>query len=336
MQENKDLKKIFSRIGLGYFLFLIVAEGIAFLMPKIPFISNLEQSDNSWITYTLHMVPLWAIGFPICLLIVWSLPKETPDQNELKLTSFIKFYLAMTFIMIVFNLVGTGISWGIGALAGKKLANTTIDMIMGQEFFPTLVFAVILGPIMEELAFRKVLLDRTVKYSKKYSIILSGVMFGLFHLNLYQFFYAAALGCVLAYIYINTGKVRYTICFHSLINFIHGALPLTFIKKLDLDSIKDLSPGMDPSDPETIEKILAIYSNPAFVAYMLYAMIIFAFFIVGIVMVITQRKKLHVDDTMSPLQKPGAVSTIYLNIGMILFLLGTIGFSIYGIIEQLI
>ncbi|MBO4864688.1 MAG: CPBP family intramembrane metalloprotease [Eubacterium sp.] len=337
MQETStnDIKKIFTKLGIGYTIFLIAYVGLATFVSRAPFFAGLNESANSWVTYLLHMIPLWAIAFPIGLILILKLPKQVPEQHEMNVTDLLKFYVSLTFIMIVLNLVGNGLSFLIGALAGKKLSNSTIEMILGQEFLPTFVFAVLFGPIMEELAFRKVLLDRTAQYSKRYSIILSGVMFGLIHLNLYQFFYAAAIGCVFAYIYIKTGKVRYTIILHSVVNFVHGALPIALLKKLDLDSISNLTEGYDPTNPETIEKVLKIYSNPAFVAYMFYAMIILVIVIFGIVMIITERKKLHIDDTMSPLQKPEGAKTVFLNAGILLYIICTIAVGIFEIILQL-
>ena len=94
------------------------------------------------------------------------------------------------------------------------------------NILPSFIFAVLIGPVLEELAFRKVLLDRLSCYSKKYTIILSGVMFGLFHTNLFQFFYACLIGIVFAYIYTITGKIRYTIILHMSVNFLHGIVPM--------------------------------------------------------------------------------------------------------------
>ena len=50
------------------------------------------------------------------------------------------------------------------------------------------------------------------------SILLSGLLFGLFHGNLFQFFYAAAVGMILAYVYTRTGRYLWCVAMHAIIN----------------------------------------------------------------------------------------------------------------------
>lgn len=52
----------------------------------------------------------------------------------------------------------------------------------------------IIGPIFEEILFRKILIDKTIKYGARISIIISALLFGLFHGNVNQFFYAFLMG----------------------------------------------------------------------------------------------------------------------------------------------
>lgn len=88
----------------------------------------------------------------------------------------------------------------------------------------------------EELIFRKALVDRAIVYGDKATVLLSGLMFGLFHGNFHQFFYAFGLGCVLAYVYIRTGKLRYSIALHMSVNFLGGFLSSWLLQKIDYAS----------------------------------------------------------------------------------------------------
>ena len=45
--------------------------------------------------------------------------------------------------------------------------------------------------------FRKLLIDRIVPFGQRVAVVVSGLAFGLFHGNFYQFFYAFSLGAVL-------------------------------------------------------------------------------------------------------------------------------------------
>ena len=75
-----------------------------------------------------------------------------------------------------------------------------------------------LAPIFEELIFRKLIIDRTRRFGELTSILLSSFLFGLVHCNVYQIFYAFALGLILGYVYMRTGNVILTIIMHVLIN----------------------------------------------------------------------------------------------------------------------
>lgn len=333
VENNQSMKKVFSRIGLAYFIMLALDVLFSRLI-GVYFHKAGITDPNSWLTYLSSMIPLWGIGFPVCLLILKGIQKISPEEHNIKAFNLVKTYLSLTAVMILGNIIGIITSSIVGKIAGGNLTNTTMNMISEQELLPSFLFAVIFGPIMEELAFRKVLLDCAGKYSKKYAIILSGIMFGLFHLNLFQFFYAAALGMVFAYIYLSSGKIRYTICLHCLVNFIHGIIPVAILKHMDIQSLQEVS-GMNPTDPEVQKKALALYSNPAFLLFILYGMMIFTFIVLGIIIFFTHRKNITLDNTGAPIQKENAFPVIYLNIGMILFLLGTIGVSIYQIILQL-
>ena len=59
----------------------------------------------------------------------------------------------------------------------------------------TFLYMVICAPILEEYIFRKLIVDRTVKYGQGVAVVLSGLMFGLFHGNLNQFAYAFYWEC---------------------------------------------------------------------------------------------------------------------------------------------
>jgi len=115
--------------------------------------------------------------------------------------------------------------------SGNDLNNATNLMQNSNVVIRTLVVG-IGAPVFEELIFRKVLIDRTIKYGEYVSIVLSGMMFGLLHGNFQQFFFAALIGMLFAYIYIRTGRVRYTIFLHMAINLSSALVLQTLLQKM--------------------------------------------------------------------------------------------------------
>ena len=62
------------------------------------------------------------------------------------------------------------------------------------------LYAGVLGPIVEEVIFRGAVLRSLEKYGKVFAIVVSSILFGLFHGNLVQGIFAVMVGLVLAYV----------------------------------------------------------------------------------------------------------------------------------------
>jgi hypothetical protein len=97
--------------------------------------------------------------------------------------------------------------------------------------------------------FRKLLIDRTRGYGDTIAILLSGLLFGLFHGNLFQFFYAFLVGMVLAYVYTRTGRYLPCVAMHAAINFMGSVVTPLLSRRL--------IPYLE--DPEAI---LNLFSDP--------------------------------------------------------------------------
>ena len=89
----------------------------------------------------------------------------------------------------------------------------------------------------EEFLFRKLLIDRTRRYGDLPSILLSGILFGLFHRNLFQLFYATAVGMVLAYVYTRTGKYWWCVAMHAAMNLVGTVVTPALMSVLPADLI---------------------------------------------------------------------------------------------------
>lgn len=66
----------------------------------------------------------------------------------------------------------------------------------------------------EEFLFRGLILRNLLPYSGRIAIIVSAVMFGLMHQNIYQIIYTTVAGIVMGYIYYKTGSLWCTVLMH--------------------------------------------------------------------------------------------------------------------------
>ena len=117
-----------------------------------------------------------------------------------------------------------------------------------------------------------------------------------------------------------------------IVNFLHGIVPMIIVKNLNLEELQSVS-GMDPMDPEAQQMIFKLYTNPAFLLFILYMGLFFIAMVAGVILFALHHKQMTVDDRESPLDKKTAFPTIYINIGMILYIIGTLGVTIYYIIR---
>ena len=85
---------------------------------------------------------------------------------------------------------------------------------------PLLVlYAVLLGPIEEELTFRGVIFSSAQKSMPFWAAnIFQSLLFALFHMNLIQGIYAFFIGCFLGFIAGRSGSIYYSIFLHILFN----------------------------------------------------------------------------------------------------------------------
>ena len=78
----------------------------------------------------------------------------------------------------------------------------------------------VLVPFMEEFAFRGVILSALRKYGIGFSIVVSGVLFGLAHLDASSVVFATIAGLVFGFLYAKTNNLWLTVLIHALNNLI--------------------------------------------------------------------------------------------------------------------
>lgn len=93
------------------------------------------------------------------------------------------------------------------------------EELMGDGNVFMFLAAVVAAPIFEELIFRGIILDGFLRnYSKWPAIIMSSLIFGVAHLNPWQFVVAFLLGIFLGWIYYRTRSILPCIAIHVFAN----------------------------------------------------------------------------------------------------------------------
>ncbi|MBT4126198.1 MAG: CPBP family intramembrane metalloprotease [Chloroflexi bacterium] len=108
--------------------------------------------------------------------------------------------------------------FGVDSLAPPDTAQKALDEA-GGSIVVTIVLVGILGPIAEEIFFRGYVLPGLVrKFGIGWALLLSSVMFGLFHIDLGAIVPTFALGLALGWVYLKTGSIWPAMFAHGLHN----------------------------------------------------------------------------------------------------------------------
>lgn len=224
-QTGISPRKAFSRTGIALTV-MILASQFAYVFLDVLFGELVPYfQQRSYYVLILNGVSMYLIGFPLFLLIMRRIPGyKNGEEKKLSLTEFWRLLMVSLGATYIFNIVGGIVNGIISALLGREVVNPLESLIMGMDLVWIMGFVVILGPIVEELIFRGVLISKTRAFGEKRSVLFSALTFALFHGNFSQFFYAFALGMIFAYVAVKTNTLKYSIALHMIINFFGSVL----------------------------------------------------------------------------------------------------------------
>lgn len=321
LSEN-DSKKYFSTIGFAVFTFMFVNYGVSFAASMLLMRYAPSLIENIGVQNGISLIIQYGLGFPAALLILKRLPKDTNPSERMSFGSFAGgLCVAFTF-MTVGNTVAQSIIDLLQLGLGREIINPVEATAGSAGFVTNLIFFAILAPIIEELVFRKVICDRLLPLGEGYAVLLSAVIFGLVHGNFYQFFYAFLTGLLFSIIYVRTGRIRYTVIYHMIINFLGGVIvPWAYEKLMPivteemLTRIFDVMQSGDTAAMEALANELAPYRLPLAV-YTGYEMIFTALSLAGVFVLIRSIRKVKFREGLLPPQKENRIANVFCNAGV--------------------
>lgn len=311
--DNRPVEKLdksnFIKIGFSLGISIIV---ILLIQLSIGYIAGSRNPDFFKSPYYMwiNMGVLYLIGVPILYLIVKNIPiskgEETTDYSFAQLFGF---FAVCVSAMYLFNIVGVLFNLLISQVTGIPVVNPLDTVLSNISPVFILVVIVIIAPIVEEIIFRKIILDRVRIYGDKFAIIFTAFAFGLFHGNFSQFFYAFALGIIFAYVALRTNSIKYPIIFHIIINFMGSFASMELMK-----IAADLSAG------EVLTQSKMILFGILTIMFLIFIILFFA----GFAIFFMNIKKIKLEPKKVDASDREINKAAYLNIGFILFLIVSI------------
>lgn len=306
----KQHRSVFSRIGwalvitilLWYVLSDQLVSGFG------PGLVRLGMNKDDMET-VLGSLPLYLVAMPLSLLLFRTLPKVQRRRSGMTPLVFLECFVMLFPIAEIGSVIGSALS---GILSGGQASNRLDEALSGGSLWVTILFSTILAPIFEELFFRKLIIDRIQQYGELTAILVSSLAFGLYHANLYQFFYATAFGMLLGYIYVRTGRLRYTITLHVLFNVFGGALPELLTAGMSQKVMDDIG----SANFGRMQTALST-GGPAVYGFLLLSLFNVVMFFAGIVVMVLKYKNIKLYKAPDELPKQCRVAIVLGNPGVI-------------------
>jgi uncharacterized protein len=175
---------------------------------SIPFFnSGLEDSISGLIIFTF-----W--GFSIVIYSWLRNKRKWPYNFNFQLSGIKNLLIIILFFLILSIGIDSPLNYFLSEVFNKNNESTLITL-----FSVFSIGAIIVGPIVEELVFRGIILDFLKnKYNNRAALIVSSVAFGLIHVHPNQVVIALIIGFMLGFLFIKTNSLLLVILIHSLTN----------------------------------------------------------------------------------------------------------------------
>ena len=312
-QRVRLAKGTFSRLGWCYLAGTVLMNILQIVLGALVQNTHPEWMRNADTRLLFSSIIVYGFTLPCIYLLARSMPKTVPERRPVKWWQFLILFLMGYALIFVSNIVGNIFTVIIGLMKGSQVNNELIQYVTGGSVWVMFLFMVVIAPIMEELIFRKVLVDRTLKYGQGMAVVLSGLMFGLFHGNLNQFAYAVVLGAFFAFIYIRTGNIKITIGLHMLVNFMGSVVASSLLKQIHYEELLETL-----GEPERMIELVQQHLG-GWLLYGLYILFVLGVVIAGIVLLIVNRRKFRLEAGEVEVPADQRFQTLFLNPGILIF-----------------
>lgn len=212
---------------------LMVLSTVMQMLSALATNSQAELNDNlingflEKATETSNWGYLLAIGMGLALILLWKKPNYLcktvfAPGGQMKAKDFLLITIVFFSGQQLFQwwyLLLESVSNGLGFSLETLLESATVS----DNSIPMFLYACLLGPVAEEILFRGLMLRSLQPYGKKFAILVSSLLFGLFHGNLLQVPFAFFVGLVMGYVALEY-NIYWAIILHLMNNLVFADL----------------------------------------------------------------------------------------------------------------
>lgn len=251
MQTNQQVRKdigLFSALCLLYVIVMamvgLIYQTIVTLFQASRYFGNLEKIQKATENFMARDGSYYLIAICVGVFIFWVYRDGKLFKSDLRMQK--RAMTSKTFgIVLPFLLLGqlgfvlfNQIFETIFNLFGFTMLKAVESASAGSDSVSMFLYASFFGPVSEELIFRGAGLRTFEKYGKIFAILMSSLLFGLFHGNFPQFFFATFVGIIFSYVTLEY-SILWAMAFHIFNNLVIGD-GLTYVYSFLPDSAASL------------------------------------------------------------------------------------------------
>lgn len=225
------MKRAIVLVGV-YFLMQLVSSILCMAaLTGMDFVRHQTFNIDVMSLSTAAIVPSLILGFVLMAAFLWR-KDYLKDARLWNITTFAflgwSILLGMSLIFLIDILMSL--------LNVPDFLETSFDVI--ESGWIGILAVAIIGPVLEEMLFRGAITKELLKqYEPLKAILISGLIFGIFHLNPAQIFPAMLIGFVLAWLYWRTGSLIPGILIHIVNNSLSCYLSITYPNTNDITEL---------------------------------------------------------------------------------------------------
>lgn len=283
MNEKKKLRHVSTANSILVLLFIIL---VMLFSIAISFIIEAVIPETNTYKYSIYSLIVnimqYLVVVPFVIAVYRKITKSSIENNftaifkksEVKVSIVLKWIvISLSLIYIasfLSNMLLTVIK-GITNNAVSEISLAAEPNLVGM--LSNVIGMLLLAPLFEEILFRGIFFKGVERYGSWFAIIITGVTFGMWHINIGQTLYTIVLGICTSFLLAKTKSIIPCIVLHGIFNLI-GTIESLIMSGIDLDKSDNMK--------YMIEHI------PQFLATGIMGLIVFVIIITGFILLIIE------------------------------------------------
>ena len=234
MPETFKTRRIVYLICLGLDIYMLASIAAQLSMATAStFLISVTEAVNDSLASLDGLIMLAAVSLGLVLMILFACEQQEKgylfegttvkkaffEKNEsCGITNIISF-AAILLVLQLISMIVLSVVELILNLSGYTISQSPAMNADYTQSFSLMLYAMLAGPIIEELVFRGFLLKALKPCGRSFAIFVSALMFSLMHADVQQIFFTFCAGLLFAYL-----AMRYSIKISIVLHIINNAL----------------------------------------------------------------------------------------------------------------